>query len=56
MCGKVVEQQPADGNLLDIKHAGGLGQMLQRRIIGMKRQRNESLEPSGFILQRAQLQ
>ena len=56
MCGKVVQHQAADGDLLDVEHAGGLGQMLQRRVVGMERQRDEGLEAAGLVLQRAQLE
>ena len=53
---KVVEHQAADGDLLDVEHAGGFRQMLQRRVVGMERQRDEGLEAAGFVLQRAQLE
>ena len=53
---EVVEHQAADRDLLDVEHAGGLRQMLQRRVVGMKGQRNKRLEAAGLVLQRAQLQ
>jgi uncharacterized protein len=53
---EVVEHQAADGDLLHVEHAGGLRQMLQRRVIRMESQRDEGLEAAGFILQGAQLE
>ena len=53
---EIVEHQAADGDLPDVEHAGGLRQMLQRRVVRMKCQRNEGLEAAGLVLQRAQLQ
>ena len=52
--GKVVENQTADGDLFDVKHPAGLGQMLQWRVVRMERQRNKSLEAVRLILQRAE--
>jgi hypothetical protein len=48
--GEVVEHQPPDGDVLDIEHAGGLGQMLQRRVLRMEGQRDECLEAAGLVL------
>ena len=53
---EVVEHQAADRDLLDVEHAGGLRQVLQRRVVGMKRQRDEGLESVRFVLQGAQLE
>src|ERR1039458_2001030 len=53
---EVVEHEAADRDLLDIQHAGGFWQVLQRRVIGMESQRDEGLEASGFVLQRAQFE
>src|SRR5437899_2257852 len=53
---KIVEHQAAHGNLPDIKHASGFGEMLERCVVGMKRERDESLKSTGFVLQGSQLQ
>src|SRR5215472_793693 len=52
--GEIVEHQPAHGDLLDVEHAGGFGQMFEQSVVGVKRQRDVSLEAVGFVLQRAQ--
>ena len=51
---EVIEYQPADSDLLNVEHAGGFWQVLQRRVVGMERKRNEGLEAAGFVLQRSQ--
>ena len=56
MCGEVVEQQAAHRDLADVGQPGGHRQMIERRVLGMERQRNEGLEAAGFILHGAQLQ
>src|SRR5208283_1462020 len=43
-------------DLLDIEHASRLWQMLQRGVVGVKSQWDESLEAAGFILQIAELE
>ena len=53
---EVVEQQAADGDLADVGQAGRARQMLQRRVVGMERQRDKGLEAAGFVLQLAQLE
>ena len=53
---EVVEHQPAYRNLLDVEHAGGFRQMLQRRVVWVESQGNEGLEAARLGLQRAQLQ
>ena len=53
--GEIIQHQPADGDVLDVEHSAGLRQVLQRSIVGMKRQRDKGLEPVGLILQCAQL-
>jgi hypothetical protein len=47
---EVVEHQAADCDLLHVEHACGFRQMLQGRVVGMKRQRNESLKSAGLVL------
>src|SRR5580765_7399985 len=49
--GEIVEYQAAYGNLLNVKHAAGFGQVLQRRVVRVERLRNEGLGAMGFILQ-----
>ena len=51
---EVVQYQAADGDLFDVQHAGGFGQMLKWSVVGMEGQRDEGLEASGFVLQGAQ--
>ncbi len=53
---EVVEHQARHGDLPQVEHAGGLRQVLQRRVLRMKRQRDERLEAVRVVLQRAQLQ
>ena len=53
---EVVEHQAADGDLLDVEHAGGFRQMLEGRVIGMKRKRDEGLKAVRFVLQFPQLE
>ena len=53
---EIVQYHTADCDLFDVEHAGGLGQMLKRGVVGVERQGNEGLEAAGFILQGAQLQ
>src|ERR1700686_2108285 len=53
---KIIEHQPADRNLLDIKHSRSSKKMLQRRVRRMERQRNKSLEAPSLILQSAQFE
>ena len=52
---EVVEHQTADRDLLDVEHAGGARQMFEWRVVGMERQGDEGLEPTGFVLQSAEL-
>jgi len=47
---EVVEHQPRHRNLFQIEHAGGLGQVLQRRVLGMERQWDKRLEAVGVVL------
>ena len=51
----VVQHQARDRDHLKIQESGGRGNVLQRRVRGMKRQRNEGLKTAGMILQLAQL-
>src|SRR6267378_2942365 len=53
---KIIEHETADSDLLDVEHAGGSRQMLQRSVRRMERQWDESLEAAGLILQSTQLQ
>ena len=53
---KIIKYQAAHRDLLEVEHAGGLRQMLQGRVVGMKCQRDKRLEAVGFVLQIAQLQ
>ena len=50
----VVEHQATNRNLLDVRHAGGLGQVLQWSVVRVESERNERLESLRLILQRAQ--
>ncbi len=54
MCEKVVEHQPSNGDLLHIQHSGRPRNVSQRRVVGMKRQRNKRLESARLILNLAQ--
>ena len=49
---EIVQQQAAHGDLSDIRQARGLRQMLQRRVVRVKGQRDEGLEATSFVLQR----
>ncbi len=51
----VVEHQPRRRDVLDVQKACGLGDVLQRRIVGMKCQRNKCHEPLRLVLQLPQL-
>src|SRR5262249_51072169 len=53
---EIVQYEPANGNLANVEHAGGLRQMLQGRIVGMKSEWNKGLKALSFILQCAELQ
>ena len=53
---KIIEHQAAHGDLLDVQHARGLRQMLQRGVVGMESQWDKRLKATGLILQRAQLE
>src|SRR5258708_31010389 len=53
---KIVEHQAAHGNLLDVKHACGFGEMLESCVVGMKRERDKSLKSTSFVLQGTQLE
>ena len=51
---EIIQHKSTNRDLLDVEHARGLRQMLQRRVIRMEGQRDEGLEAVGFVLQRAQ--
>ena len=53
---KIIQQQARDGDGAKIVEAGGFGQIRQRGIFRMKRQRNKCLEAVGVVLQFAQKQ
>src|SRR5208283_2442006 len=53
---EVIKHQAADRDLLDVEHAGGSKQMLQRSVRRMKREWNKCLESASLILQSAQLE
>ncbi len=53
--GDVVEHQARHRDVADVGEAGGLTDVLERRIVGMEGQRDEGDEAAGFILQGAQL-
>ena len=50
----VVEHQPRDGDVLDVVESSCLGHVVQRGVVGMKRQRDEGHEAMRFVLQFAQ--
>ena len=50
----VVQHQPRYRDVPDVGETGGRGDVLERRVAGVERQRNEGHEPAGFVLQRAQ--
>ena len=56
MCGKLSSTRRLTAICLMSSMPRGLRQMLQRRVVGMERQRNERLEAAGLILQGAELQ
>ena len=51
---EVVEHQPADRHHPQVHHARGRGQVLQRRVVRMERQRDERLEAARLVLQLAE--
>src|ERR1039458_4198276 len=53
---EVVEKQAADGDLANVGEPGRHWEVVERRVLGGKRQGNEGLEAAGFVLQRAQLE
>ena len=52
---EIIEHQPGDRDVAQIVVAGGLRNVRKRRIVRMKRQRNEGDEAVGFVLRFAQL-
>ena len=56
MCGKLSSSRRLDGDLADVGEPGGHGQVVERRVFGMKCERNEGLEAAGLVLQGAELE
>ena len=52
--GNVIQHQARDGDILNVVESGGLGNMVQRGVVGMKRKRDEGHEAMRFVLQSAQ--
>ena len=51
---EVVEHQAADGHRLEVHHAGGLGDLVHPRVVGVEGQRDEGLEAAGLVLELAE--
>ena len=51
---EIIQHQAAYRHLLDVQHAGGGEQVLQRRVCRVECQRNKCLEAVRFVLQVAQ--
>src|SRR5215813_9338946 len=47
---EIVEQQARDRDVAEVEIAGRLREVRERRIVGMKRQRDKRDEPLGFVL------
>ncbi len=56
MCGKLSSEQAADGNLANVGEAGGHGQVVEQRVFGVKRQRDEGLKAASLVLQGSELE
>ena len=55
MCGKLSSSRRPTA-IWNVRHAGGLGQVAQCRMVRMEAERDKGLESAGLILQLAQLE